>query len=477
MKNNSSLIKYDYLRRLNVTCDLLRVALSSGAQTLPELVANWPQIKAELIKEHDEEYVQHLFELVFPEVAEALLNPKHLQPTIKFAIALKKYVLDLGKYLDEGKPVVYNWPTFTPEVWYAMGVVPVFPFEAFAGLLSGLYTDGLEAENDEAEKQGFAFHICSFTKGPIKAIEVGKLPKPDLIIKNSSPCDSSNLNYQYAAYVNKCPLLILDSPYYTNQRALKYYVQNVREMLEEGQKITGMKLDVDKLRYHCEISNRQMKYMYGLQRLRKEVPCPDPGMMRFLDFGTLVLCGHSDLVPAYLEQRYKEVKERHERGETFLPPGKKEIRTLWSWGWVANMFYLPHWLEETFGSTYMECQLSYLPEDITGFVDTTNLDTMLEGLARRSMNFVMHRTAMSYSDIWVNDFVTIARSHKVDVAIFGGNRACKHAWTLCKILSDALQEQLGIPTLVWEHDVCDKRFMPHSKIKELLTEFFTTVAQ
>lgn len=474
---NRALKKYDYLHRLDATCDLLRDALSSGAKTLDELTEKWPGIKAGLAEEHGEEYLQNLFEVIFPEVAESLLKPKHLRETVKFAIALKKYCTDLGKYLDDGKPVVYNWPTLTPEIWFAMDIVPVFPIEGLAGLLSAIYTDGVEAEDDDVEKEGIAFHICTFNKGPLKAIEKGKLPKPDLIIKNSAPCDSSNLIYQYAAHLHKVPLLILDSPYYTDQRAFKYYTQNLKEMLADQEKVTGKRINVDKLRYHVDISNRQLKHMYALQHLRREIPCPDPGMLRFLDFGSLVLSGHSELVVDYLKLRYEIVKARHEKGETFLPPGKKEIRTLWSWGWVANMFYLPDWLEEEFGSTYMECQLSYLPADIVGYVDTTSLDSMLEGIAWRSMCFPMHRTAMSFSDVWVNDFVTIARSHRVQVALFGGNRACKHAWTLCKILSDALQEQLGIPTYIWENDVCDKRFMPHSKVKEQLSEFFNTIVQ
>jgi hypothetical protein len=474
---NRELEKYEFLQRLDVTCDLFAGMCSHGWFTPKELFANIDTLFDDIVKEHghDRQYLQSVVDNVHPELAEALLKPKHDMDVVRFGKALKGYTTALNDHLAAGKPVVYSFPTLTSEIWYAMDIIPLH-FELLSGLLSGVYITGVEAEADAAAKEGFGDHICGFTKGPIKSIEMGLLPKPDILCKNGSPCDASNLNYVYAADLHNCPLLVLDSPYYSDDRALEYYTENIKEMIVQVEKITGHKIDEDKLRYHVDISNRQLKYYYALQDLRKETPCPDPGTLRFLDFGSLAICGHSEKVIDYCKGRYDRVKARVDKGETFLPAGKKEIRTLWTWGWIANMFYLPDWLEEEFASTYMECQLSYMPGDVVGYVDTTNLDTMIDGLAWRSLNFCMHKTAMSYSDIWVNDFLTVAQSYKADVALFGGNRACKHAWSLSKILSDVLLEKCDIPSFIWEHDVCDKRYTSHKATKAMLTEFFNSIA-
>lgn len=476
MKANKELAKWDYLHRLDATMDILSAGLSAGMKTSGDLEVKRKEIIGTLSEFHEREYIEGLVQDIYPEVAEALFKPKHINSVIKFAYALKGYCNDLNDHIAAGKPIIYSFPVLPPELYFGMDLKFIVPFEAVAGLLSGLYMSGVEDTADAAEKDGFKEHICTFTKGPIKAMEMGLLPKPDVLIKNGSPCDSSNLNYLYAADVLDIPLLTVDSPYYTDKRAFKYYKENIREMLVDLEKITGHKMNEEKLRYHAEIANRQLEYLGKLQDMRRHRPCPDPGMLRFVDFASLVFCGHSEDWVEYNKFRYEEVEARHNKGETFLPEGKKEIRTLWTFGWVGNMFYLPDWLEENFASTYMECQLSYLPVATVGHIDTTNFETMLDGLSWKSFCFPMHRTAMSFSDVWVNDFYEIAKSHKVDVALFGGNRACKHAWSLSKILSDELLENLGIPSLIYEMDACDKRFAPHASIKETISEFFNSIA-
>jgi hypothetical protein len=111
----------------------------------------------------------------------------------------------------------------------------------------------------------------------------------------------------------------------------------------------------------------------------------------------------------------------------------------------------------------------------TEMIDTTNMETMLAGLARRMMQMPMARQVMSFSDVWIKDFVDISRAYKVDALAIGGHMACKHFWALNKLLSDKVKEKTGVPTLRFEMDMMDKRFTSPAELKRIMDDFFATL--
>ena len=459
--------KYEWLRKLDAVCDMFPSVIATGATTpaeldLPALLEQVPEYHASLVPQ------------VYPEVIEAILKPKNSAAMSAHTVALKGYLGDLFKHLEEGKPVLNNFFTMTPEIFYGMDIVPLC-YELVPIYLSAVFIDGVEEEIDAIEQEGFPNHLCSAQKSTAGAHGLGKLPLPDVLVKQGMPCDPSAMLFQYTAEKYNVPIVVVDAPYYTNERAFRYYVDEWHRMVESLEKITGHTLDEDRLRKHVEYGNRQLKYLYGLQRLRREVPNPDPGMHRALDTAALVLCGCNPLMGDYLKTCYEEAKERSDKGVGFLPEGKREIRTVWTWAWSSYFLNMPDWLEDEFGMSYLECGLTLLPEDIVGYVNTSSVESMIEGLAWRGFHFPMARQVFSFSDIWVNDFVDTAKAYKAEAAVFSGHMACKHGWALNKILSDALQEKCGIPSLRWELDLMDKRFTPHSEARRQLSEFFSTI--
>jgi len=468
MGNDKAIEKYDYFRRVDAICDLIAGVLATGAQTPEELGEHLPGL-LQMVPE----YHASLVPKVYPDLVETLLKPKN-RNIGTFIFALKEYMTDLVNHMDEGRPLVSFFPFCGPEIFLSMGLVPlnseVIPF-----LIAVALTDGVVSELDDAERDGLPGHVCGFQKVPLKAIENGLLPKPDLFVTNTAPCDSSNIMYQLINKRLNVPVVTVDSPYYNHTKAFKYYLDEFKKMVEMVEKATGSTLDEDRLRRHVEMGNETLKYLYGLQELRRHVPCPDPGMHRVLDTLAVMMAGANGKITDYMRVCYEEAKERVEQGTTFLPEDKKEIRTLWSYSHLPNMLSLPSWLEDEFGSTYLECSLSILPAENVGFVDTGSVESMIEGLAWRSFNFPMHRNVMGHTDIHVNDMLTVARAYQAQAALFGGNQTCKYAWTLPKIMSDVLEEELGIPSVTYEVDYMDARFAPHASIKAILTEFFHTL--
>jgi len=469
MGNDKAIEKYDYFRRVDAICDLITGVLATGAQTPEELGEHLPGL-LQMVPE----YHASLVPKVYPDLVEALLKPKNRNSVGMFILAFKDYLTALTDNMDEGRPLVSNFPFFSPEIFLSMGLVPclseVIPFVVAIAL-----TDGVVEELDASERDGLPGHVCGFQKVPMKAIEKGLLPKPDLFITNTAPCDSSNIMYQLIKKRLNVPVMMVDSPYYNNTKAFKYYLDEFKKMVEKLEETSGSTLDEDRLRRHVEMGNEQLKYFYGLQDLRRQIPCPDPGMHRVLDTLAVMMTGTNEKLVDYTRICYEEAKERVEQGTTFLPEGKREIRTLWSYSHLPNMLSLPSWLEDEFGSTYLECSLSVLPAENVGYVDTASVESMIEGLAWRSFNFPMHRNVMGHTDIHVNDMMTVARAYHAQAALFGGNQTCKYAWTLPKIMSDVLEEELGIPSITYEVDYLDARFAPHASIRAKLTEFFQTL--
>lgn len=469
MGKDKAITKFDYFRRVDAICDLVTGVLATGAQTPEELGQHLPGL-LQMIPE----YHASLVPKVYPDLIEALIKPKNRNGIGTFILAFKEYLTDLAGNIDEGRPLVHTFPFFSPEIFFSMGIVPCLS-EVLPFVIAIALTDGVSIELDESEREGLPGHVCGFQKVPMKAIEKGLLPKPDLFITNTAPCDSSNIMYQLLKKRLNVPVVTVDSPYYNHTKAFRYYLDEFKKMIEKMEKASGSTLDETRLRKHVEMGNEQLKYFYGLQELRKHIPCPDPGMHRVLDTLAVYMTGTNEKFIDYMRICYEEARQRDEQGITFLPEEKREIRTLWSYSHLPNMLSLPSWLEDEFGSTYLECSLSILPAENVGYVDTGSVESMLEGLAWRSFNFPMHRNVMGHTDIHVNDMLTVARAYQARAALFGGNQTCKYAWTLPKIMSDVLEEELGIPSITYEVDYLDARFAPHASIRATLTEFFQTL--
>ncbi|MDX9787431.1 MAG: 2-hydroxyacyl-CoA dehydratase family protein [Desulfobacterales bacterium] len=457
--------RYEYFKRLDAVLGLLVAAMDTGASTPEELSVHMPVLLAPA-----DPYHASLVGQVQPEAIEAMLKPKNKAGIRAFAVAFKDYIAKISRLIDEGKPIIGIFPTIPSEILLSMDTA-AYGMEIFTLLMAPIFINGAEKELDDTETDGIPSHVCAFQKGVYKAIEWGGLPKPILFIKGSAPCDSSNMTMQYASDKMGVPLHVVDSPYYTDQRAFSYYVDEMKRMVEAVERLTRHSIDEDALRQHVEYSNRQLKYYYQLQEIRKNKPNPDPGMHRPLDTASLYLAGSTDKFGDYVKVLYEEALARHEKKETFLPEGKQEIRTLWTGSFVPYMLYLADWLEDQFGSTFLTCSLTNLPGEVVGLVDTKSTETMIEGLAWRSFNLPMHRNVMSFTDLHVNDMLTAARVYAADAAIFSGNSSCKHAWTLPKIMGDVLLEKYGVPSLQMEVDWLDKRFTPPQTVKNAISEF------
>lgn len=412
------------------------------------------------------------FDMVQTDLVNTILKEKNRGSASAFVNNIMDWTDWANEQLDAGKPACYHYFPISVEIMLALDVVPIC-YEVVCGLNSALYTEGCEEGIDRIEADGYPGHLCCTQKGTAGYLLKGVVPKPDILIKSATPCDASNMLYEWTAHKFDVPFVILETPYYRNERGLKYMLGEIKRMVEKLEKLTGNTLDEDRLREYCNYSNKAMDYILKIQELKKKIPCPDTGWHRPADTIFMTQIGTPNCA-RYFETLYEDVKARADKGEGVIPEGKKERRVAYGYTWEAYDLPLFDWLEDEHGATYITDTLTYFPPDV-GFVDTTNMETMLEGIAWRVMQMPMGRQSMGFSDIWINDFVYIVKSFKADAFVLAGHMACKHFWALNKLLSDKVREETGVRSLRFEMDMFDKRFTPPPELRRIMGEFFTTL--
>lgn len=376
------------------------------------------------------------------------------------------------KGIDEGKKLVYYFINLTPEVFYALDLIPLSA-EYHSMLSAATMTDGCEDGIDRIEAEGFPTHLCTAQKGFMGWALMGKVPIPDILIKATGICDASNASYQWMAKEFGSKFIAIDCAYGVDKRASEYYVGEFKRAVQELEEVTGHKLDLGKLKELVEISNEAWEYFLDVFELRKAIPCPDPSLHHPLDLAVGVhSLGRPEAIP-YFKTIRDLAKEKVKRGEGVIPKEKKEIRAVWS---SINPIFdlgLLNWMEEELGMVEVTSTLSYWAYLST--IDTSSAESMFAGLAERSLGFPMFRQGVGLADLFVDDFVRMAKMYKADCCIAGATVGCKQAWGLQKLLSDAMHEEVGIPTLRLELDLGDKRFVSSEEIKSKIEDFVSTL--
>ncbi len=427
-----------------------------------------PDVVREILPE---EY-QTNFDMVQKDLINTILKEKNKGSAAAFVDNIMDWTDWANAALDEGKLACYHYFPLSVEIMLALDAVPIC-FEVISGLTAALYEKGSEDGIDRIEAEGYPDHLCSTQKGTCGFFLMGSIPDPDIIVKSTTPCDASNKMYEWTAYKYKAPFVVVNTPYYRNERGLGYMVSEMKHMIEELEKLTGNTLDEDKLREYCNYGNQAVEAIVKLQDLKKLHPCPEPGWHRPADTIFITQIGTPNAAK-YFARLYELTKERAEKGDGVIPEGMKERRAVYGYTWECYDLPLFDWLEETHGVAYISDTLTYMPAGV-GLVDTTNMETMIEGLAWRALQMPMARQSMGFSDVWINDFVYIVKAFKADALILGGHMACKHFWALNKLLSDKIKEETGVPTLRFEMDMFDKRMTPPSELRRIMDEFFTTL--
>jgi benzoyl-CoA reductase/2-hydroxyglutaryl-CoA dehydratase subunit BcrC/BadD/HgdB len=130
------------------------------------------------------------------------------------------------------------------------------------------------------------------------------------------------------------------------------------------------------------------------------------------------------------------------------------------------------WLEETFHANVIMDILGYyqvLPHD------TSTTEKCYESLANGTLDFSMVGTCRGPIEYFIDYILKFVKDYKIDAVIMPMQFACKHAYTMARVASEAIREELETPTLIFGCDPYDSREVTSEAIRQRISEFLTQV--
>jgi len=381
---------------------------------------------------------------------------------------LADYFDKVRRAKSEGKLVsLVNFGAI-PEVFWAMDVVPLVA-DGVTGNVAMTFPGGASKYIDLAE--GIVpDHICGNNKFWVGAAMSGDIPIPDMIVQQSSPCDSNVATYPVIAERFGSAFFCVDVPYWRDEASFRYVAEEVKRLISFLEEQTGRKLDFGRLQQAMEYSNQAHQYILKINELREAVPCPYSSIEVIAEYiPILALAGTPELVE-YLKRRYAFTKDRVDRGEGHLSRQEERYRLAWIYGALAFDFGIMAWLEKKYGAVsvaHMNNNFVMGPVE-----DISDLDKVARGLATKLVDLPMGRECYGPWQNYVDTMIEMCRRYKADAAVFAGHVACKHNWAIIKLVKDRIYDELGIPTLIFECDVYDPRIASSDEIKTRFDDFF-----
>ena len=417
--------------------------------------------------ERTQEYIDRLTGLLqfFETLPQERRNPAQ-EAVVALMLDHNKKVLD---HSANHKPLMCTWYGNCQEILSAMGIAyynPVFDLMFHLGL-----TDYADAK--ECDKFNLDDKICSLVRYAVYSMQNRLHPKPNCFIAMTEPCDGQLMLHQAFAqtdYLKDVPVYCIDPSYGHTDEDFRYVAQQLKEMIPFIEKHTGAKFEEQKLREVVEEVMKQDEIWREVNDLMKASPAPLPSfavgdafwaLTQHLPSGdprsTAVMASVRDAAKANVEQGVGPVM--NEQVRIFWP----DLNPLWG-------DKLGQWLAEEWGAVIVS---SFQQNTPYSKIDTTNLDTMLFGLARRAVAEVpMIRQGRGWIDVFVEDLTSSIRDYNIDAVIFSGHMGHKDQSGVGQFMKKVCRD-MKVPVLTVTTSLFDERYTPFDKLKSDISNFLS----
>ncbi len=358
---------------------------------------------------------------------------------------------------DEGKCIVAHTIMIPIELFYAMDIVP-FYLEGLCEIIAR--THGLEESFSAARSKGFASEICSIHRLVDAMAIQGWMPRPDAFVWSNQVCDLTTKTGDFLSKLYDRPGFYLDRPYTNSEKGVQYFVRELEELIAFLERLTGRKMDWDRLGEVMENTRRKTELFREICELRKAVPSPMKNQHVVEMSMTQDLASGSPELVAFYQSVRDEVKAAVEKGQGIVAEEKYRLLTFFYY--PAHLWKLLNAMQTDFGAIIVaEPHLSTWCE---GDIDPSK---PLESLARKA--FALYDTGPLQP--FVDKVVREAGEYRVDGAIYWAHIGCRQTCATIRILKDALMEKAGIPTLVIDCDFGDPTYAPGDLLRDKIEEF------
>ncbi len=400
----------------------------------------------------------------------ATLPPEARNPAQEALLGLMvdhlKSILDAAK---NHKPLMCTWYGNCQEILAAMGVVyynPVMHLMFHLNLTD--YADAKECDHFNLDDK-----ICSLVRYAVYSMVNRIHPRPDCFVAMTEPCDGQLMLHQAFAesdYLKGVPVYTIDPSYGHTDKDFEYVAAQYKEMIPFIEKHTGAKYSVEKLREVVEETNRQYEIWAEVNEYMKASPLPLPSFLIGDAFWALTqhLPCNDKRATALMAAVRDMAKANVEKGVG--PVMNEQIRVYWpdlNPIWAGK---LGDWLAQEWGAVVVSSFQQMTPYTK---IDTSTEDSMLFGLARRSVAEVpMIRQGRGWVDVFVEDLRREIGENAINAVLFSGHMGHKDQSGNTQFLKKVCRD-MKVPVLMMTTSLFDERYMPFEKMKSDISNFFS----
>jgi benzoyl-CoA reductase/2-hydroxyglutaryl-CoA dehydratase subunit BcrC/BadD/HgdB len=387
-------------------------------------------------------------------------------PTLKNMIQQGQEIIDC---VENGKPFAASAYTNPSEILAAMDLPWYFIFkQAFSG---GLPNPHIAEDLEAIDSMPIASEECSLTRLGLHYLNAGLLPRPTVYLGVTSPCDNvvgSHEAIRTHAMWKDVPSWAPDTLYWSDEESIKYFAEELKEMVRFTTQHTGKKLDIDRLREIVEETNKQYVLWQEYSDLKRAVPTPHSYNMSLQCFWQTNSSGVGK--PEFTQWFRDLVADAEKRVQEKRPElSGQKIRCLWFDIPPLCIQDLFGWMQQEWGATVVMDMISYCPYTS---IDTKNEDTIFYGLAKRALiDPPMIRQARGLVQNFLTDIERIVTDYKIDRVIWPGHVGHKDGAASASLMREKCRE-LGVPLMHIGMDSFDLRNTSLEEIKNKVSQFF-----
>ena len=370
------------------------------------------------------------------------------------------------KALARFKPLAYVTSGAPVEIMAAMGIPTLYP-ENY-GALCGARKAAVGL-CQAAEATGYPADLCAYARSHIGSVlqpgdaPLRGMPRPDLLVCCNNICCTVVKWYQALAALYDVPLFVLDVPFQRVTPAeptiIAYVTDQLRDLVTWLEAHTGHRLNPGKFQAVLARSAEAVGLWQEVLAFGQHRPSPINAPDLFAAMAPIVaLRGTRRALNCYRGLK-AELEQRVAQGIGAVP-GE---RTRLLWDNIAIWYRLYR-----FFRPFMDAGACFVADTYTNAwtVELVPQEPFV-GLAR------------AYTGVFINvDLPTrlrtiadLARRFQVDGIVMHANRSCKPFSITQSDVRDALRDELGLPVLILEVDMCDERLYNEGAVRERVAAF------
>lgn len=379
-------------------------------------------------------------------------------------------------------PDAEQW-MFNPSKCVMIGCAVPFEIVRAMGLTPYL-SDGVQTQIRTKDQYGTVYYInkteelgipldtCSFPKVPAGVALAGHFMEDmACCVFSNLSCDSSLASYALIEETYGKPVFRIDHPYrFKTELGRESFTKQMHEMIDFIHEHTGHTLDEDKLRHLCENYNKMQDLELERWEMNRHEKPPIPG---HLLFSTHLLCFNGipgqDSTLKLLEKQTEMAREMIKKGECAVK-NLKYRAVLWNPppGAYANFH---RWLERCWGVAILNDMETF---GCYEYIDTSSLDSMLYGLANRTLYAPMSRHTRGDLPNFFDDLWKSVELYNADFIILADHIGCHPVSTLHGMLKDECKKR-NIKLMIFRQDLADIRVESKQGIRNQVNNFMSNI--